>query len=135
VYLLDTNILSELIRKQPDAGVLARAGLLDQRDCFASEITFFELRFGAMLRPDSAAFWQRLEEELLPAVTWLPVTREVHLHAADFSAWLEKSGERIGNEDCWIAATAVEHGLVLVTRNESHFNRIPGLRVENWFSA
>jgi tRNA(fMet)-specific endonuclease VapC len=47
---------------------------------------------------------------------------------------LEKSGERIGNEDCWIAATAMEHGFVLVTRNESHFNRIPGLRVENWFS-
>jgi predicted nucleic acid-binding protein len=89
MYLLDTNILSELIRKQPDPGVLARAELLDQRDSFASEVTLFELRFGAMLRADSASFWQRLESELLPAVT----------------------------------------------RNESHFHRIPGLRVENWFST
>ncbi len=135
MYLLDTNVLSELIRKQPDPGVLARAELLDQRDCFASEVTLFELRHGAMLRSDAASFWQKLRDELLPAVSWLPVTREVQLRAADLAADLEKSGQRIGNEDCWIAGTAIEHGFILVTRNETHFSRIPGLRVENWFTT
>jgi tRNA(fMet)-specific endonuclease VapC len=135
MYLLDTNVLCELIRKEPHPGMLARAELLDQRDCFASEITLFELRYGAMLRNDATSFWQRLRDELLPAVTWLQVGREVHLRAADLAADLERSGQRIGNEDCWIAATAIEHGYILVTRNEAHFSRVPGLRLENWFAT
>ena len=57
MYLLDTNVLSELIRKRPDSGVVAKAELLDQQDCFASEVTLFELRYGAMLRDDAKAFW------------------------------------------------------------------------------
>lgn len=135
MYLLDTNILSELIRKRPDPGVLARAELLDQRDCFASEMTLFELRYGAMLREDAEDFWRHLRDELLPAVSWLPVDRATQLRAADIAAKLEKAGQRIGNEDCWIAATAFEHKLILVTRNQAHFERIEGLRIENWHSA
>jgi predicted nucleic acid-binding protein len=135
MYLLDTNVLSELIRKRPDPGVVARAELLDQRDCFASEVTLFELRYGAMLRDDAKAFWQLLCEQVLPSVTWLPSDAAVHLRAADLAAGLERSGKGIGNEDCWIAATALEHGLTLSSRNVSHFRRIPGLRVENWFST
>jgi tRNA(fMet)-specific endonuclease VapC len=135
MYLLDTNVLSELIRKRPDSGVVGKADLLDQQDCFASEVTLFELRYGAMLREDAKAFWQRLCEELIPTVTWLPVDATIHLRAADLAAGLEKSGQIIGNEDCWIAATALEHGLILSTRNEGHFSRIQGLRVQNWFSC
>ena len=135
MYLLDTNVLSELIRKRPDPGVVAKADLLDQQDCFASEVTLFELRYGAMLREDSEAFWQRLCEELIPTVTWLPVDAAIHLRAADLAAEFEKSGRIIGNEDCWIAATALEHGLILSTRNEGHFGRVQGLRVQNWFSV
>ena len=135
MYLLDTNVLSELIRKQPDPGVVARAELLHQQDCFASEVTLFELRYGAMLRNDAEAFWQRLCQEVLPGVTWLPLDAAIHLRAADLAAGLEKAGQIIGNEDCWIAATALEHGLILSSRNESHFRRVPNLRVENWFST
>ena len=133
MYLLDTNVLSELIRKSPDRGVTAAVKRLDQRAAFSSEVTLFELRYGAMRRGDAATFWSRLENELIPAVQWLPVDRAIQLRAADLAADLDHRGERIGNEDCWIAATAIEHRLTLVTRNLRHFERIPSLRVESWF--
>ncbi len=135
MFLLDTNVLSELIRKHPNSGVLARVELLNASDCFASEVTLFELRYGAMLREDAAVFWERIHGELIPAATWLPVNGRIHLRAADLAADLESRGERIGNEDCWIAATAIEHQLTLVTRNVRHFERIDGLSLENWFST
>ena len=135
MYLFDTNVLSELVLPRPNLAVINRLELLDRDDCFSSEVTFFELRFGAMLRRDAESFWQNLAEQIVPAVIWLPLTREIHMRAADLSASLEKEGRRIGNEDCWIAATAIEHHLTLVSRNEAHFSRITGLRVENWFDG
>ncbi len=135
MYLLDTNVLSELIRKSPDSGVMAAVRQLDQSAVFASEVTLFELRYGAMRRDDAESFWARLQRELIPAVQWLPVDRAVQLRAADLAADLDRRGERIGSEDCWIAATALEHRLTLVTRNLRHFDRIPGLRIESWFEG
>ncbi len=133
MYLLDTNVLSELIRKSPNRGVLSAVKRLDPSVAFASEVTLFELRYGAMRRDDAESFWSRLQSDLIPAVQWLPVDRAVQLCAADLAAELDRRGERIGNEDCWIAATAIENRLTLVTRNLRHFERIPGLRVESWF--
>jgi predicted nucleic acid-binding protein len=133
VYLLDTNVLSELIRRSPDRGVMTAVKGLEPRSAFASEVTLFELRYGAMRREDAESFWSRLQNELSPAVQWLPVDRAVQLRAADLAAELDRRGERIGNEDCWIAATAIEHRLTLVTRNLRHFERIPGLKIESWF--
>ena len=135
MYLLDTNVLSELIRKSPDRGVMAAVKRLDQSTAFASEVTLFELRYGAMRRDDAESFWSRLLSELIPAVQWLPVDRPVQLRAADLAADLDRRGERIGTEDCWIAATAIEHRLTLVTRNLRHFERIPGLRIESCFEG
>ncbi|MEI7929275.1 MAG: PIN domain-containing protein [Verrucomicrobiales bacterium] len=135
MYLLDTNVLSELIRKSPDRGVVAAVKRLDHHAAFASEVTLFELRYGAMRRDDAESFWGRLQRDLIPAVQWLPVDRGVQLRAADLAADLDRRGERIGNEDCWIAATAIEHRLTLVTRNVRHFERIPGLKIESWFEG
>ena len=53
-------------------------------------------------------------------------------HIARIHAALSRRGETIGVEDEFIAGIAVRHGEPLVTRNLSHFNRIPGLKVEAW---
>lgn len=45
---------------------------------------------------------------------------------------MEKSGKKIGDMDMFIAATALEEDLIVVTGNVEHFNRIPGLKIENW---
>lgn len=135
MYLLDTNVLSDLIRKSLDPGVMAAVRQLDQSAAFASEVTLFELRCGARRRDDAESFWARLQRELIPGVQWLPVNRAVQLRAADLAADLDRRGERAGNEDCWIAASALEHRLALVTGNLRHFERIPGLRIESWFEG
>lgn len=133
--LLDTNVLSEIIRPHPDPRMMSRLFAQSSETLFASEITRFELRRGACLRADTAAFWSRLQTLVLPVVTWLPVTQPISMRAAELSAELWRTGREIGMLDPFLAATALEHNLVLVTRNVKHFERILGLDIENWFEA
>lgn len=62
----------------------------------------------------------------------VPLTDEAVVRASAIYAELRRRGEPIGDADILIAATALVHGLALVTNNEAHFNRVPGLVVENW---
>jgi tRNA(fMet)-specific endonuclease VapC len=135
MYLLDTNVLSELVRKHPDPGVTAKLRDLRYEDSNASIITLFELRYGAMRRADGADFWRRIQQQIVPATQWLEANFEVAQRAGDITAELEASGIPIGTEDVLIGATAMQYSLVVVTRKTEHFSRIPGLRVENWFSG
>lgn len=133
MYLLDTNILSEILRPRPDAGVIKT--LLDKpaHVLFASELTRFELRRGASLRDNPEPLWQTISEQLLPVVQWLPVTEPISLKAGELSAALKRNGIEIGVVDTLLAATAQAHGLTVVTRHQRHFEPIPKLIVENWF--
>lgn len=132
--LLDTNILSEIVRPRPDPRVMARLFAETHGTLFASEITRYELRRGACLRPDADVFWSRLEDLALPVAEWLSVTRPISLRAAELAANLQREGREIGTLDTFLAATAVTQGLILVSRNIRHFERVPGLIVENWFA-
>lgn len=134
-YLLDTNVLSELLRPRPVPAVVERLRACRATQLFASELSRFELRFGASLRPDAPDLWQRIELSLLPLVTWLPVDGRVSLLAGDIAARQRLSGTPAGSIDPLIAATAVALGGVLVTRNVRHFQGIAGLVIENWFES
>lgn len=131
--LLDTNILSEIIRPRPDARVVNRLLAQPAGALYASELTRFELRRGAFLRDDPEPLWSRIHEFILPLVQWLPVDERISLSAGELSARLRRQGREIGVVDTLLAATAQAHGLVLVTRNLRHFERIDGLKLENWF--
>lgn len=133
-WLLDTNILSELIRERPDLGVAKRARSLRVRESYASVITLFELRHGAMRHADSDLLWANIQQRISRRVNWLGLDFEVAVRSGDISADLHKRGLPIGSEDCLIGATALVHDLVLVTRNIKHFERIEGLQVENWLA-
>jgi tRNA(fMet)-specific endonuclease VapC len=65
----------------------------------------------------------------------LPFGQAEAIRAGDLLAALEAEGNPIGIEDVWIGATAIEHGLTVVTRNLKHFQRIMGLRSESWWKA
>jgi len=132
-WLLDTNILSELIRERPDSGVANRANSLRVRDSFASAVTLFELRHGAMRHNDSDVLWANIQQRISRKVNWLAVDYDVAIRSGDVAADLYQKGLPIGSEDCLIGATALVHDLVLVTRNVKHFERIEGLVFENWF--
>jgi len=134
-FLLDTNVLSEVIKKRPDSGVLERLGSVPAEDLFTSVICVTELRYGAMRHPRGAKIWERIESEILPRVQVLPLAMSEALRAGDLLAALTKRGEPIGFEDVLISATALENGLTTVTRNLKHFTRIPGLLAESWWEG
>jgi len=133
MWLLDTNVLSEVIRKRPHAGLMRRLRMVPPEGCHSSVICRYELRYGAMLRDDGPVFWSRLEEQILPLVNWLEMDAGVADRAGGLCATLERRGRPLDLHDVLIAATAMEKDLVLVTRNLRHFGSLPGLRVENWF--
>lgn len=135
MFLVDTNVLSELLRPRPDLAVARRLLSTDPAMLFASEVTRYELRFGAVLHPRARELWAEIERELLPLPTWLPLDEPVALACADLRAGLRRAGTLIEMPDAILAATALVHDLVLVTRNLRHFEHVPGLATESWFHA
>jgi tRNA(fMet)-specific endonuclease VapC len=133
MYLADTNVLSEVLRPRPSVPVVRRLYATHPAVLFASEITRYELRFGAALHPASADVWRRIERDVLPLAIWLPIDEKVSIAAANLRAALRRTGETIDVPDAFLAATARVHDLVLVTRNARHFENVPDLSVENWF--
>ncbi|MEA2162130.1 MAG: tRNA(fMet)-specific endonuclease VapC [Thermoanaerobaculia bacterium] len=132
-YLLDTNVLSEVIRKQPNRGLLQRLSEVAVRDVVTSAVCVAELRYGAARVAHGARLWERIAREILSRIDILPLGEAEAVRAGDLLAILEAHGEPIGVEDVWIGATALEHRLTVVTRNLKHFRRIPGLASESWW--
>lgn len=133
MWLLDTNIASELLRRAPDQAVQARYDGASVTELAISTVTLFELRVGAARAEHPAKLWERIEKRILARCQIMPLRREEALSAADHLAVLLNRGLSITVQDILIAGTASARGLTLVTRNTRHFERILGLRLENWF--
>jgi len=126
--LIDTDLLIDLER---GAGTPEVERLLGEEDRGISVITVSELLHG-VLRARGASRRARRRafvEHVLAGLQAVPITEAVARVHADIWADLSVRGERIGAHDLWIAATALAHGLGVATRNASHFDRVPGLRV------
>lgn len=132
-YLLDTNVISELLRKQPEGRVIERVRATRQEQLATSVVCIMELRHGAARHPRGTMLWARITREVLPLIHMLPFGFEEAVRSGEILADLEGRGEPIGVEEVLIAASALEHGLTLVTRNVRHFSRIRGLAVESWW--
>lgn len=132
MYLFDTNILSEVIKKKPNQSLLEHLSKIPAGRQFTSCISVMELRYGSSRRPDHEAFWERIEKELLSKIRTLPVTHDTAIIAGDIAAALSLRGLGISPEDLLIAATVLNGNMTLVTANEKHFKSISGLKVENW---
>lgn len=130
-YLLDTNILSHLVR-EPSGIVTDRIASVGEAAVCTSIIAACELRFGAA-KKDSARLTLQLET-ILSAVTILPLEEPVDYHYAEIRNYLHNIGQPIGHNDLLIAAQARSLNLIMVTHNEREFSRVPGLTVENWLS-
>ncbi len=135
MYLLDTNILSEIIRKQPNPYVLSQLRTKASHELFTSCICIMELRFGSRLRKDFKEFWGKLERRIISRVNVMPISEKGAIIAGDILAEMKKNGQIIGIEDVLIAASALANQCRIVTANVRHFSRIKGLVVENWIEA
>ena len=132
-YLLDTNVLSEIIRKRPESRVLEKLRAVDPDRVATSSVCVAELRYGAARHAAGGGLWERIARDVLPHVKILPFGATEAIQAGELMAALESKGVTIGTEDVLIGATALVGDLVVVTRNKRHFDRIPGLAVESWW--
>jgi len=133
-HLLDTNVISEATRPAPHPQVLARLGAAEGRAAIAA-ITWHELRYGVRRLPSS---WRRDALEIF--VRGLPARFPVLAYDQQAAEWhagerarLERAGRQPSVADGQIAATAVSHDLVLVTRNLPDFAAFGDLRTESWW--
>ena len=126
IYLLDTCICVALLKKSPS--VIQRLREVGTHNCKISDITLAELYFGAFKSGKEKHFND--VSEISKLFKKFPIQ---YMRKYGEIRWeLERQGFRIGDMDMFIAATAIEEDLILVTDNVKHFNRIPGLKVENW---
>lgn len=133
MYLLDTNVLSEVTRPRPNLAVIRRLFSTSPAALFASEMTRYELRYCASLQARAEEIWAKIAREILPLPLWLPIDEPTSLAAGRLRGELRSSGRTIEVQDAFLAATALVRDLVLVTRNVRHFESVRGLAVENWF--
>ncbi len=134
-YLLDTNIISHMMRETAGLAsqrfnALARADSTLQ--LCTSVIVQCELEFGLVRRPNERL--QRAYDRIVPLLDVLPLTSEISHHYAALRTQLESMGKPIGPNDALIAAHALAVNATLVSANDE-FLRVPGLKVENWLAA
>ena len=132
LYLLDTNMVSDLVRR-PAGSVRQRIALVGDKVIGTSIVVAAEARFGAA-KAGSARLMTQLERVLAELVV-MPLTEPSDAFYARTRADLEKAGTLIGANDLLIAAHALALDCTLVTDNEREFRRVSGLRVENWLRA
>ena len=128
-YLLDTNIVSDLVRA-PQGSAANRVRAVGESEVCTSVIVAAELRFGAA-KSGSARLSAQLDA-VLRALSVLALEPPVDATYARLRTELERRGRPIGGNDLLIAAHAATLGHTLVTDNERELGRVEGLRCENW---
>ncbi len=128
-YLFDTDALSEMLRPRPLARYLDWVRTLPREEQFTSAVVIGELYKGACRSAHRDRHLAQIDQRVLPAVTVLPYDVATARSFGEISARLEKSGTPLQDADLQIAATALHHGLELVTGNVRHFERVEGLRI------
>lgn len=129
-YLFDTDALSEGFKRRPLAPYLEWLQTVPRADQFASAVSIGEIFEGAFSASDPRPHLLNLTERLLPAVTVLPFDVATARVFGELAGSLRRRGVRLADPDLQIAATALTHGLTLVTGNLRHFGRVPSLRIE-----
>jgi tRNA(fMet)-specific endonuclease VapC len=124
--LLDTNVVIALLEREP----MALERFDSERAVSVSVITLGELLFGAE-KSTNAATNRRRAEAFADDCTVLGCDRAIARRYGVIKNALREKGRPIPENDLWIAATALEHGLVLVTR-DVHFREVDGLTLEAW---
>ena len=130
MYLLDTNICIYIIKKKP-VDVLKTVKTKSKKDIYISSITVAELEYGVA----KSRFPEKNKIALigfLSIFTILPFDDTDAVEYGIMRAELEKKGKMIGPMDLLLAAQAKKKRLIIVTNNTREFERLEGLKIENW---
>lgn len=136
MYILDTDILSNLMKRDPPSALVTRVARVPQDQQFTSSITLGELVYGAYrLRERTNALLEKIEQALMPNLRVLSFDASAARCYGEIRASLESRGTPVGDADMRIASIAISNDLKVVTGNERHFRRVPGLEIENWLEG
>lgn len=135
MILIDTNVISELWKAEPNPDVLAWIDAQTIETLYLSAVTVAELRFGLATMQEGkrrTIYQERLEKEVLPTFAGrvLPFDLNASQAYADLMARARARGRAIGKADGYIAATATACGLMVATRDISPFEAA-GLQIVN----
>jgi len=128
-YLLDTNIISDLIRN-PQGRIATQIAQVGEGAVCTSIIVAAELRYGAAKKA-SARLTEQVDK-VLGALAVLPFEHPADVIYGGVRAQLEAAGLMIGGNDLLIASQALALGYTIVTDNDREFSRVPDLPLENW---
>jgi tRNA(fMet)-specific endonuclease VapC len=128
-YLLDTNIVSDLVRN-PQGKVAQHIFKVGEKQVCTSIVVAAELRYGAEKKQSPRLSAQL--EAVLGALEVLPFEKPADFAYGSIRVQLEQIGKPIGSNDLLIAAQALALDYTIVTDNEKEFARVKGLRLENW---
>ncbi|MSQ12651.1 MAG: type II toxin-antitoxin system VapC family toxin [Dehalococcoidia bacterium] len=135
MFLLDTDILSNLVSRAPSTSLVRRMAAVSREQQFTSSITLGEILYGAYrLGARAQELFDRFERVLWPNLVVVRFDAPAAHQYARVRAELEQRGTLIGDADLRIAAIARARNLTMVTGNARHFECVPGLQVENWLS-
>lgn len=129
-YLLDTNICVYLLKGLFDLD--KKIEKAETKNCFVSEITIAELKFGV----ENSVHQEKNKktiDEFVNRFAILPIFNSLDIYAKE-KARLRKKGKSLDDFDLLIGATAISNELILVTRNVSDFERLEGIEIENWMT-
>jgi tRNA(fMet)-specific endonuclease VapC len=130
-YLLDTNIISDLIRN-PRGKAAARIARVGEDNVCTSIIVAAELRYGCAKSGSKRLL--KAVEDVLSEIKVLPFDVPADSEYGAIRSALEAAGKPIGSNDLLIAAHAHATGATIVTANVAEFKRVRGIRVENWLA-
>ncbi len=127
-FLFDTDAISELLRKRPARSYVNWLMNIPREEQFTSAVVIGELFKGAYRSREQEKHITNIENRILPSVTVLPYDLGCAKAFGKIRGYLEEAGTILPDADIQIAATAIYHGLELVTGNLRHFRRIEKLR-------
>jgi tRNA(fMet)-specific endonuclease VapC len=130
-WLLDTSVFSQSLKKSPDQSALERWKKVGDRSCFTSIVVTAEVEWG-LLSIGSERLWSGYRELLEDRLEILETGANVWQRFSEMKARQKKIGQKVGDLDLLIAATASTHGLTVATLNHRDFARIEGLAWEDW---
>ena len=130
MIVLDTDVISELMRPRPSSRLLARLGDVAVREQATTAITLGELAYGARKAGRPALYDRAIQ--LLHGVRILDFDRPAAERYGELRLLLERTGRGLADPDLRIAAIAAANRRKLITGNPRHFVRVPDLIVEDW---
>ncbi len=132
MFIFDTDVYTNVMRKIPSETLLNRLKRVPRRDQFTTTITIGEVYYGLMKASNKTRLLKLFEDVLLPRATILPFDFSAAKKYGEIRSFLEKQGTPLAHADLQIASIALSMNMILITGNQQHFQRVPQLTVENW---